>query len=131
MLDCGAGGEILDSSETVRAQAAAAIDEEQAWCAAQLIAPHGLRDRIPIAGGIHADWELDSEFVKKNFERLGSHRVVILEDRVQTNDGDGTPVEMLEEPGGLWCAVKHAAWAQHLEGMNHDDLPAQIHERKG
>lgn len=76
-------------AETVLAQSALAIDEDERWCSVHLIGMHGVGNR-PLPGGtIHTDRKSNAVLAQKSFQRYRRHRLVMLEHGVKTDHLDG------------------------------------------
>lgn len=63
--------------------------------------------------------------VNEGLQGLGTHHIVVLEDRVQANDRKLVFGKHCAHLAGLRQAVQHASGAQHLEGVQHHHAPVQ------
>ena len=76
-----------------------------------------LRYAAAAVGSVHADGEGPAVLVDEGLQRLDRHHVMVLEDRVQADDGQLGRREGLAHPLGLRQAMGHTGRAQHLEGV--------------
>lgn len=61
-------------------------------------------------------------FVQEHTQRLGRHHRMVLKHTVQADHRDLSRVEMISDTLRLRQTMPNAAWAQHLERVQHHNL---------
>ena len=116
-------------AEGVDAEFAGAVNDDEAGCAAQSVAPHGNGRGDARRVGVHANGECDAVFVQERFQGHGGHSIVVFEDGVEPQQGDVVS-EILLNPLRLRNAVRDATGTEHLECFDHNDFASEIRERR-
>lgn len=98
-------------AEHVPPQTPLSIVKEQGRRSAHLIGGHCARDCACWVGFIDANRKADAVFVKERFERNWRHGVVMLKDRVKTDDANILFVERFAYTLSLRQALSDAARA--------------------
>jgi len=95
--------------------------------ALHLIGRERLRWSFPI-GLVDPDREWPAIFALEDLQRLLGHHLVVLEDRVQADDGHLIRAEPLANPPRLGQAFRHATGTEHLESYQDDHLALELSE---
>ena len=104
----GTEGEVVDLAECIGAQVAGAVDDEEARRAAQAVARHGDGGGFAGCVGVDPDGKGDSVFVEECLEGHGRHGIVVLEDRVEAEQGEVVTEGLLDALGLGGCRGKRS-----------------------
>src|SRR5690606_30939970 len=112
--------------ECMFAQTAAAIDQNQRWRSLHCIGCHGLRNGAARPRAIDADGKSQTILTYEHLEGLGPHHIVMFKYGVNADDGEMSWVKGAFYALDLGETARHTSRAQHLEGMEYDDLSSQL-----
>src|SRR3546814_4360659 len=104
-------------AEAVEAEAAPAVDQQQAGRAAQAIACHGDRNARGVVMAVDRDRTGDAIFVEEGFERYRRHRGMMFEHAVQGDRRHRVGGEQFVNPPELRQALGDARSEEHTSEL--------------
>ncbi len=117
------------NAEDLVAEPSLPVDDDRRRRPLHGVRPHRLRDRITLgARFVHSDRKSNPVLVQECPERRKAHGFVVLEDRMEPDDGYRGTGEVLRDPLSLRQSASNAARAEHLEGVEQDDSPSKAFE---
>ena len=130
--DLGTEDEVILPAELLLPQASEAVDKNLSRGSLHAIAGHRLRRPAAVGRRVGPDGKVDLVFVQERGQRhAGTLRTMVLEDRMQSDDGDLTTIEDPMHAHGLGQSVGNASRTQHLERLDQNDLATQRVEQDG
>ena len=116
---------IIHRTHTMGADVSRTVDENRCRRTTHAIRLHRRGYRCSRYRNINTDWMGHLVLVQEGFKRDWPHRLVVLENRVQADDGKIIRCKSAMQLFSLWNRVADTTRTQHLEGMQQDDVPAQ------
>ncbi len=112
-------------AKTMMPEDPAPVDQDMRRRAAHAVSLHRQRNGSVSVWPVDPNGKCQPVFMNEGLKRHRRHGCMMLEHRVKTDDLKIARREYAARPFSLWRTVRYAAGAQHLEGVQQHNTPAQ------